>query len=155
MTKLDEKEKLTPVQLQAVNLLAVGETITSIAEKLKVSRQTVSGWANNDANFNEALWFRQYELWSGEIRRVRAMTSKALDVLFEALESEDYKARLTAAKILILTLGLPTLVARTFQPLQKEFWRPMNEDERNQFTRVMQLAGREVGDLSDAKVKIS
>jgi DNA-binding XRE family transcriptional regulator len=155
MTKIDEKEKLTPVQMQAVNLLAVGESITSIAEKLKVSRQTVSGWANNDANFNEALWIRQYELWNGEIRRVRAMTSKALDVLYEALESEDYKARLTAAKMLISTLGLPSLIAQRFQPLQKEYWRPMNENEKEQLTRVMQLAGREVGDLSDAKVKIS
>lgn len=155
MTKIDEIEKLTPVQMQAVNLLAVGESITSVAEKLKVSRQTVSGWLNNDANFHEALWFRQYELWNGEIRRVRAMTSKALDVLFEALESEDYKARLTAAKILILTLGLPTLVAREFQPLQKEYWRPMNEDEKEQFARVMRLTGREVGDLSTSMVKIS
>jgi hypothetical protein len=154
MTKLDEKGKLTPVQMQAVSLLAVGESITSVAEKLKVSRQTVSGWMNNDANFNEAIWLIQYELWNGEIRRVRAMTSKALDVLFEAFESEDYKVRLTAAKMLLSPLGLPALISQRFQPLQKEYWRPLDESEKQRLAKTMQLAGQEVGDLSDAKVKI-
>ena len=152
MTKIDERGKLTPVQMQAVNLLAVGESITSVAEKLKVSRQTVSGWLNNDADFHEALWFRQFELWSGEIKRVRAMTSKALDVLYEALESDDYKIKLTAAKTLISALGLPALIAENFKPLQKEYWRPLTEREKEQHAR---LFGMKESDLSTAMVKIS
>lgn len=152
MTELDEKEKLTPVQMQAVGLLAFGESITSVAEKLNVSRQTVSTWLNKDTSFHEALWFRQSELWNSELRRVRAMTSKALDVLFEALESDDYKIRLAAAKTLVSTLGLPALVAESFKPLRKEFWRTLSETEKKDRAR---LYGMEENELSTVMVKIS
>lgn len=155
MTELDEKEKLTPIQTQAVNLLAFGESITSVADKLNVSRQTVSGWLNKDAHFHEALWSKQYELWNGELRRVRAMTSKALDVLFEALESDDYKIRLTAAKTLISALGLPNLVAERFKPLQKDYWRPLTDMEKQQRANLMQNSGKKPEDFSNVLLKIS
>ncbi len=107
----DEKEKLTPAQIQAIGLLALGESITSAAESLSLARQTVSGWLNGNPDFQTALRACQAEIFDDEKRRVRGMAARALDVIFEALENPNLRIRLTAANKLVSALNLRELLA--------------------------------------------
>ena len=72
---------LTPQQLAAVDALATGRNVTSTAEAVKVSRQTVSEWLHHDAAFQAALNMRRQELWNDSADRLRSMVPQALDEL--------------------------------------------------------------------------
>ncbi len=115
MTNQDEK-KLTPAQIQAVNLLAVGESITGAAEQLSVARQTVSGWVNGNEDFQTALKDAQAEIFSDEVRRIKSKTARAIEVLFDSLESDNARIRLSAASKLLTIVGLQTSIADADKP---------------------------------------
>jgi hypothetical protein len=93
---------LTPAQLNAVDLLATGKTVTAAAESANVARQTVSEWMNHDPVFQAALNQRRSELWSEQCDRYRAMLPKALDTVEEALTiggPDALKAALTIIRL--------------------------------------------------------
>ncbi len=115
MTNQDEK-KLTPAQIQAVNLLAVGESITGAAEQLSVARQTVSGWVNGNEDFQTALKDAQTEIFSDEVRRIKSKTARAIEVLFDSLESDNARIRLSAASKLLTVVGLQNSIADAGKP---------------------------------------
>jgi transposase-like protein len=116
MTNQDEKENLTPAQIQAVNLLAVGESITGAAEQLKVARQTISTWVNQNTNFQQALREKQSENFGDELRRVKGLTGVALAVIREGLEHENYRVRLTSAVKLLSAVNISKLIADADKP---------------------------------------
>ncbi len=115
MTENDEREKLTPAQIQAVNLLAVGESITGAAQQLSLARQTISKW-NQDANFQEALREKQAEVFNEEITRAKGMTARALEVIYEGLEHENYRFRLMSAVKLLSAVNIGKLIAEANKP---------------------------------------
>lgn len=49
------KTKLTPRQIQALHLILEGWPLKEIAEKLQISRQTLSEWKNQNALFKAKL----------------------------------------------------------------------------------------------------
>lgn len=98
MTKADKK--LKPAQLTAVDLLALGSSVSAAATAAKVSRQTVSEWLNQDAEFIAALNTRRGELWAEAADRLRALLPRALDVIEKALATEGPDA-LPAALALV------------------------------------------------------
>lgn len=73
-------------QLTAIDLLALGHTITETAETVGVTRQTVSGWKNNDFGFIAALNSRRHELWEAMSDKIRGMLPKALHMLEAELD---------------------------------------------------------------------
>ncbi len=117
-TNQDEKEKLTPAQIKAVSLLAVGESITGAAEQLQIARQTVSGWVNGNEDFQTALKDAQAEIFSDEVRRIKSKTARAIEVLFDSLESDNARIRLAAASKLLTVVGLQTSIADADKPAQ-------------------------------------
>jgi Homeodomain-like domain len=92
------RPELTPQQAAAVDLLAVGRTITEVAEAVGVTRQTVSGWLNQDPVFEAAVNRRRQELWENVSDRLRALLPNALDVLKQALENGSVKAAVEVLK---------------------------------------------------------
>jgi DNA-binding XRE family transcriptional regulator len=112
----DEKEKLTPAQTTAVALLAVGDTLTGAAERLNVSRQTISKWLNQDQDFQIALKEKQAEIFEDEVRRVKGMTARALEVIYEGLENENYRFRLMSAVKLLSAVNIGKLIAEANKP---------------------------------------
>jgi hypothetical protein len=86
---------LTPQQEAAVDLLAVGTTVTDAATTVDVARQTVSDWLHHHHGFQAALNRRRRELWSGLADRLRALLPKALTVLER--EIDQGSAPVTAA----------------------------------------------------------
>ena len=91
---------LTPQQEAAVDLLAVGNTVTQVADAVGVARQTVSEWRNRNAAFQAAVNSRRLELWTGLRDRLRALLPKAVDVLERSLDEDGKSARDAAVQIL-------------------------------------------------------
>ena len=89
---------LTPQQEAAVDLLAVGRTVTEVAIQVGVARQTVSEWLNRRPGSQAALNQRWCELWLSSSDRLRALLPKALDVLETAIDAGSEKAALGLLK---------------------------------------------------------
>ena len=70
-TNPDTKWALTPPQHAAVDLLAVGTSVTDAAESIGIARQTVSEWLHHHHGFRAALNQRREELWAGVTDRLR------------------------------------------------------------------------------------
>jgi transposase-like protein len=101
-----EKVCLTPQQELAINLLAIGKTITEAANEIGVTRQTVSEWRNRNPVFEAALNERREELWSAISDRLRALLPKSLSVLEQAVERGDLRAAIAILRAAGLH-GLP------------------------------------------------
>jgi hypothetical protein len=105
-TKTDIYE-LSQAQLTAVDLLATGSTMVNAAEAVSVTRQTVSVWCNNDAEFKAALNRRRQELWNEQSDRLRSLLPKALDVVEAFLEAgAEPSDRLRAATTVLRIAGV-------------------------------------------------
>ena len=89
---------LTPQQEAAADLLAVGATVTDVAAKVGVTRQTVSEWLNQDPSFQATFNRRRQDLWDRASDRLRALVPKALDALENAISEGDAKAALGVLK---------------------------------------------------------
>jgi hypothetical protein len=87
--------RLTPQQQAAVDLLAVGTSVTNAAETVGVGRQTVSEWLHHHHGFRAALNRRRRDLWANVSDRLRALLPKAITVLER--EIEDGEAKIAAA----------------------------------------------------------
>jgi transposase-like protein len=73
---------------------ATGASVTEIAEKLGVCRQTVSEWRNHHPTFQATLKERRKELWSASTDRLRSLLPPALDLLEREIQQGNVKAAL-------------------------------------------------------------
>ena len=84
-------------QRNAIDLLIQGQTDEQVAEAVGVTRQTVCQWRNNNSEFIAELNTRRKEVWSSQDDRIRHLQNAALEVMEDALNSEDENLRLKAA----------------------------------------------------------
>jgi len=117
-TDTDRSQELTPQQQAAVDALAAGSNVTAAADKVGVSRQTVSEWLNRSFPFRAALGQRRSEIWESASDRLRSLLPKALDVLERELDGR----RLAAATAVLRAAGLHGLggpaAARTAKDIE-------------------------------------
>jgi hypothetical protein len=111
-------EKLSPVQQKAIALLADGSSVTDAAQQCEIARKTLSSWLNGNEDFQAALSAATAEIFSDEVRRIKSKTAKAIDVLFDSLESDNARIRLSAASKLLTVVGLQTSIADADKPAQ-------------------------------------
>jgi DNA-binding MarR family transcriptional regulator len=149
-----ENKQLTNIQQQAISLLAVGENITNIAEKINVSRQTVSSWLNQSDLFQLALIEKQRELWELSLLKFQSLTTKAIEVLQNALNNDCLKTQLTASKIILSSVNISDILKAQSKPQEKELWRPLTEQEKEQQTILLKLAGLPYENLDNAMIKV-
>jgi DNA-binding CsgD family transcriptional regulator/glutaredoxin len=97
--------RLTPEQLNAIDLLILGKTDKEVAETIGVGRNTISKWYKN-AFFIAELNVKREELWVDSKLRLRALASEAVNVLTNGLHSSDEKIAITAAVHILKTVGL-------------------------------------------------
>ncbi len=127
---------LTPQQETAVDLLAVGTTVTSAAESVGISRQTVSEWLNHHFGFRAALNRRREELWASITDRLRAVVPKAIDALEREIDTGA--ARVTAAVHVLKACalyGTPQSIGATDA---EELATIEREEEADRFQRRLQ-----------------
>jgi hypothetical protein len=138
MTNFDENEKseLSSIQLRAIASLAQGENITTVAEELNLSRQTVSSWVNSHAEFQNALRQLRAQMLDESASRVRGLTARALDVVSEGLENPNYRIRLTAATK-ILSLNTSALIPPSKPPEAKTPAKLCENCEQEKISEIM------------------
>ncbi len=93
-------------QQNAIELLITGKSDRETAEGCGVSRQTVTQWRNNQAEFIAELNRRRAALWESIIDRLRALVWEAITILEDDLHGDDIKARRVAAIHLLRAVGI-------------------------------------------------
>ena len=78
---------LSGQQDQVIGLLLAGKTQREAATEAGCAEETVSRWANRDPLFMATLNARRRELWQGNVDRLRALTSEAIDVVRDVLRT--------------------------------------------------------------------
>ena len=102
---------MTVEQMNAIDLLALGKTDQEAADAVGVTRQTVNKWRNHVTRFEVALNLKRQELWAGHADTLRAMVSRALEVLAEDMGADDLRLRQTAAVQILRSAGMYGLSA--------------------------------------------
>jgi hypothetical protein len=98
---------LTPQHETAVDLLAAGSNLTEAAEKVGVTRQTVSEWVNRNPAFQAALNRRRQELWAEASDKLRGLLPAALALLEQDVEGGNLKAAVAVLRSAGLDRLLP------------------------------------------------
>lgn len=119
MRERSEAPKLTPEQLNAIDLLIFGKTDKEVAETIGVGRNTVSKWYKN-AFFIAELNARREELWKDSKNRLKSLVHEAVNVLSNGLQSSDEKVAVTSAVHILKTVGLYGEVKGDFGPTTPE-----------------------------------
>lgn len=130
MQERSEAPKLTPEQLNAIDLLIFGKTDKEVAETIGVGRNTVSKWYKN-AFFIAELNARREELWKDVKLRLKSLAHEAVDVLSNGLHSSEEKVAITSAVHILKTVGLYGEVKDSFGPTTPEraIWDERAEEE--------------------------
>ena len=101
---------LSGQQEQIVALLLTGSTQRDAAATVGVAEETVSRWVNHDPDFIATMNARRVDVWRGNVDRLRALTSKAIETIETVLEqSPDERVRLAAAVAVLRAGGLAQL----------------------------------------------
>jgi len=115
MQNRSDAPKLTPEQLNAIDLLILGKTDREVAEAVGVRRETVTKWHKNPF-FSAELSIRREELWAEAKLRLKSLVYEAVNVLTRGLSSTDEKVAITAAVHVLKTVGLYGEVKQDFGP---------------------------------------
>jgi DNA-binding CsgD family transcriptional regulator len=128
--------RLTPEQLNAIDLLILGKTDKEVAETIGVGRNTISKWYKN-AFFIAELNVKRDELWADSKLRLRSLASEAVNVLTNGLNSSDEKVAITAAVHILKTVGLYDKEGKSSVTLPKTpeeaVWARVVEDKTNYY----------------------
>ena len=112
LTNLDgENDRLSERQHLAIEMMLAGATLTAIAAKVGVSRQSVSTWRNQDPDFIAELKRRRLAQYSGIGDKLRALLDPAVDVLAEQLGDRYDHTRFRAATTLLRLANVKSVVA--------------------------------------------
>lgn len=116
----DENEGLNEKQEMAIELVANGMTDLEVARKVKVSRQTVSKWKNQNFMFKMGLEARRKELIDNRRVILDELVIKSIAILKKNLESKNPKIQLQVAlQVMKLTSRMGIGAAETDEEFAK------------------------------------
>jgi DNA-binding CsgD family transcriptional regulator len=129
--------RLTPEQLNAIDLLIFGKTDKEVAETLGIGRNTISKWYKN-AFFIAELNLRREALWKDSKLRLKSLVTEAVNVLTNGLHSSDEKIAITAAVHILKTVGLYGEVKQDFGPTSPEeaVWKQAVSKRRDSYLAI-------------------
>lgn len=141
MQERSEAPRLTPEQLNAIDLLILGKTDREVAEAVGVRRETVTKWHKNPF-FSAELSIRREELWVDAKLRLKSLAHEAVNVLTRGLSSQDEKVAITAAVHILKTVGLYGEVKQDFGPDTSEetIWKQAVEQRLHRHMALRQDA---------------
>jgi len=126
--------RLTPEQLNAIDLLILGKTDKDVAETLGIGRNTISKWYKN-AFFLAELNVKREALWVDSKLRLRSLATEAVNVLTNGLHSSDEKIAISAAVHILKTVGLYDVEGKVSIDLPKTpeeaVWAQVVEEKTN------------------------
>jgi transposase-like protein len=100
---------LSPKQVEVINALSAGATITGAAAQVGVHRNTISLWRRNLIHFQQALTHAEYDRAIYFREKTEALADLAVDALRRALTDEKTPAgtRVRAALAILNTITSP------------------------------------------------
>lgn len=105
--KPDVFDRLSVPQIDALTLLAGGESAKDAAAKVGVTPQTISVWLNHDEDFRHALWLLKKESLDVARSQLQLAATEAVAVVRKLLQAgSSDQTRLKAAELLLDRLGL-------------------------------------------------
>lgn len=117
-TPLGPPKGMTDKQFAAVDLLAQGVGLQTVAQVLAVDVRTIYRW-RHQPGFGEALSARREEFWSDAVERLRGMTVACLNELDAQLRIRDVDSRFRAATALLKMIDLKKAAADLDQVRRK------------------------------------
>jgi hypothetical protein len=137
MQERSEAPKLTPEQLNAIDLLILGKTDREVAEIVGVRRETITKWHKNPF-FSAELSSRREELWVDAKLRLKSLVHEAVNVLTNGLSSQNEKVAIAAAVHIMKTVGLYGEVKLSFGPDTPEevIWKQATERRLHVYTAL-------------------
>ena len=110
-----KQEKALLLVLKGMNDVAVGKAVG-------VTRQTVSNWRHYDSVFIDTLAEARRDLREKQRDSINGLVDKALEVVRNAMDDEDSKTRLQAAKLVLSMAGLNGGAKGESQPSERELF---------------------------------
>jgi len=100
---------LSPKQVEVINALSTGASITDAAAQVGVHRNTISLWRRNLIHFQQALAHAEYDRAIYFREKTEALADLAIDALRRALTDEKTPAgtRVRAALAILNTISTP------------------------------------------------
>ena len=93
-----EREVLTPEQINALERLLVGETVTATAKAVGIDRSTLHRWLRKDFEFQAAFNRRKREIAEAVQVRLLSVADKAAAVVGNAVEHGNLNAALAVLR---------------------------------------------------------
>ena len=98
-TKMERHRSVTDQQLLAIDLLAGGQRVTHVAERVGISREQLWRWRTQDPQFIAKLNEVRTEAHAARVDRFWSLTDRAQSVLEESLEEGDPQAAMDIVKL--------------------------------------------------------
>ena len=100
-TKTNRKSpsELSARQLNAIEMLAMGQKVTDVATTLGINRHQIWKWQQNPY-FVAAVNHERAELWGNAKQRLRGLLDRSVNALEQAVDEGDVKASIEVIKIL-------------------------------------------------------
>ena len=129
------KTQLNDKQLQAIDLILIGNTDDQVAKHVGVNRSTVCQWRNHNIYFQAELNKRRKEIWEATSDRLRSLAFKAMDTVETAIEQGDAKIALEVLKLAGLGKEYLNKIGED-DPKELEYQKEMKEKEKEQFQEL-------------------
>lgn len=121
--KINEKQEM------AIPLVLAGLKDEDVAQKVGVTRQTVNKWKNQDLELIDYLNYHRAQLQREYLDEIYALIPKAIEILKEALESDDQKVKIDVAKMILKELKLTPISPLLEHPEIVRAKRKKNKEE--------------------------
>ncbi len=95
---MSQTETLKPQQLQAIDHLLLGDTVTGAAEAAAVGRSTLHRWLKDDLKFQAELNRQRNQLRDQLEDRLHALATEAVGIVEKAVQEGDPKTALALLK---------------------------------------------------------
>ena len=137
MQERSDAPRLTPEQLNAIDLLILGKADREVAEIVGVRRETVTKWHKNPF-FTAELNVKREALWTDAKLRLKSLAHEAVNVLTKGLSSCDEKIAITSAVHILKTVGLYGELKQDFGPDTPEeaIWKQATEKRLHVYTAL-------------------
>ena len=106
-TPNQEREVLKPEQINALERLLLGETVTAAAKAVGIDRSTLHRWLRKDFEFQAAFNRRKRELAEAVQVRLLSLADKAAAVVGNAVEQGNLNAALAVLRGIGALSGTP------------------------------------------------
>ena len=117
---------LNAKQIQAIDLLVAGYTVTDAAKEVGVERETISRWRTGDPFFMTILSERQEMLWQASSDKLRSNAVKAAARLEKLIEHQDPEIALKAIGLAYKAMAIYPKNGRAMRKSQGEVERDMH-----------------------------